>query len=105
MAGVINFNSYLKRDASCQVKTFDVSLVAIQYHEDTSDMAGLTLKLPSTRRFDVWFHDEDFPACLSQADQAHFEAFLVKGKRYRIRAYACGAGGRSDLSITSIEIR
>jgi hypothetical protein len=99
---VSDMNDSLKKDFTCQIKTYIGTIAALRYSEGETEPYAIIVQLKNGRRIFIGL-DENLYQDLSEADRSNLEVTLVKGRRVRVRAYGCGASGRGDLQSSSIE--
>lgn len=99
---IFNMNESSKSDFTCQIKTYVGVIAALKYEDDGTEPYAIIIQLKNGRRVFIGL-DENLYQDLSRADMAHFESTLIKGKRVRVRAFGCGASGRGDLQVSSID--
>jgi hypothetical protein len=99
---ISEMNAYLKKDYTCQIKTYVGTIAALKYGDEEVEPYAIIVRLKNDRRIFIGL-DGSLYQVLSRADLSHVEVNLVKGKRVRVRAYGCGVSGRGDLQASSIE--
>lgn len=101
---ITNINSDLSKDFTCRKRSFSGTITGLHFDSDESaELSGITIQLADGRREQIWINDDEFLDCLSEADKGNWRSQIRKGARVKVSAWACGAGGKSDLSMESIE--
>jgi len=106
IAKISNINSNFAKDVSCRIGSYSGNITGLAYSENESDkVTAVTVQQSNGKRFIIHLFDEDLLDCFSESDKRNLKNQLVKNAKVKITAYACGAGGNSDLTISSIEFR
>lgn len=100
-----NFNSSLRKDFTCSDKgDYRGKIKSIGYADDEITPVFLIIQMANLRRLQIGL-DEESIETFSESDRRNWEAQVVKNTQVIIKAFACGAGGNSDLQISSIEFK
>lgn len=84
-------------DPTCRLREYTVDFVNIERNQ------YLVFSLPST--FHVWVEVEgEMQKIFSDPQNAKARAFLSKGKKYKLKAYACDAIGHTSFETVSVEL-
>lgn len=102
LARVAGMNESYKEDPSCRISTLVGVIASLRYDEGATEPYAIIVELRNGRRHFIAL-DASLYQDLSNADLGNFEAALVKGRRVRAKAFGCGAGGRGDLQVSSID--
>ena len=102
---VTDLNSDLASDFTCFKDVMTGTITGLGYADDDDDQVQLfTFQLPNGAREIITISDDDdFYDCFSEADKGNWKARLVKKARVKITVWRCGAGGKSDPVLQSIE--
>jgi hypothetical protein len=101
LARVFNMNDDLRSDFTCQIVTYTGTIAALRYSDGGTEPVAIIVEIKNGRRIFIAL-DENLYRSLSEADTSHVESSIVRGRRVRISAFRCGAGGRGDLQASSI---
>ena len=101
---VENFNADCKKDASCNIVTYEGTISGLSYEFDDSDVIlSLTMQTSNGKRFIFYLSEKSDLRCFSRVEKSRWKAQLAKGEKVSVKAYACSASGNGDLVISSIE--
>lgn len=102
---VTNINPDYDSDPSCVLRTFTGNITGLHYDDDQSDVvSGITIELKNGRREIINFFEDFADNCFAESEKDIWKHRLVKGASVVVTAYGCGAAGRGDLGVNSIQI-